>query len=88
MVNTYHISPVKPPEVLLLRSWIFYTSPLNCVLFYEVLENSQNCLANLILKKVQRASENVLTGTFLPPGSGLATPGLQGNDKIEWNAGC
>ena len=53
-----------------------------------MLENSQNCLANLIFKKVQKASENVLTGTFLPPGSGLATPGLQGNDTIEWNAGC
>ena len=30
----------------------------------------------LIFKKVQRALENVLAGTFLPPGCGLATPGL------------
>ena len=28
-------------------------------------------------QKVQRALENVLAGTFLPPGSGLATPGLR-----------
>ena len=27
-------------------------------------------------QKVQRALKNVLAGTFLPPGSGLATPAL------------
>ena len=31
-------------------------------------------------KKVWRAHEKALAGTFLPPGSGLATPAL--NDKI------
>ena len=45
-----------------------------------MLKNSQNCLANLIFKKVQRASENVLAGTFLPLVIGLATPGLEGED--------
>ena len=32
---------------------------------------------NLNSQKVQRALENLLAGTFLPPGSGLATPGLE-----------
>ena len=45
-----------------------------------MLKNSQNCYTNSIFKKVQSASENVLTGTFLPLGSGLATPGLEGED--------
>ena len=30
-------------------------------------------LTNLIFKKFQRALENILVGTFLPPGSGLTT---------------
>ena len=34
------------------------------------------CSTNLNFKKVWRALENVLAGTFLPPGSGLATPVL------------
>ena len=50
----------------------------NCVLQYQVLQNSKYCSTNLIFKKVQRALEDVLAGTFLPPGSGLATPGLYG----------
>ena len=45
-------------------------------LFNQLLQNSQYHLTNLIFKKFQRALENVLAGTFLPPGSGLATPGI------------
>ena len=30
----------------------------------------------VIFKKVQKAFEKGLAGTFLPPGSGLATPGI------------
>ena len=41
-----------------------------------MLKISKYCLRNLIFKKVQRALENILVGTFLPLGSGLATPGL------------
>ena len=41
-------------------------------------------LTNVYFKKVQRALENVLAGTFLSPGSGLATPALMYN-LILWN---
>ena len=49
---------------------------------YQVLQNSQNYSTNLIFKKVQRALKNVLAGTFLPPGSGFATPNLRSKFHI------
>ena len=59
----------------------------NCVIFYKALPNSQNCFTNLIFKKGQRAHENVLAGSFLPPGSGLATPDLTGRLNRCWTVG-
>ena len=52
-------------------------SSYDCVLFYQVLQNSQYCLTNLVFQKIQRALENVLAVTFLPPGSGLAIPDVK-----------
>ena len=52
------------------------SNSFNCVLFYQVLHYFQCCSKNLNFKKIQRALENVLAGTFLPSGSGLATPGI------------
>ena len=42
-------------------------------------------LTNLIFIKFQRAIKNVLAGTFLPPGSGLATPAI---DHRKWSKRC
>ena len=42
----------------------------------QITGREQKCVQNQIIKKVQRALENVLVGTFFPPGSGLVTPGL------------
>ena len=47
----------------------------NCLLFNQLFQNFQNYETNKIFKKVQWALENVLAGTFLPLGKGLATPG-------------
>ena len=49
---------------------------LNCLLFNQLFQNSQNYETNKIFKKVQWALKNVLEGTFLPLGKSLATPGL------------
>ena len=48
-----------------------------------MLKNSHYCRINLNFKKVKRALENVFAGTFLPPGSGLATPDLDGQKELS-----
>ena len=66
-------------------SYIFIVLCYNCVIIYHVLKISKYCFINLIFKKVQRALENVLAGTFLPLGSGLATLGLDIHQKRVGN---
>ena len=48
-----------------------------CVPRYQVLQKSKYCLNDVIFKKVLRALGNFLVGTFVPPGSGMATPALR-----------
>ena len=61
----------------LFQGWPHFIAPI--IVYFSIkcsIKCSQYCLKNVIFKKFQRALENVLAGTVLPSGSGLATPGL------------
>ena len=48
----------------------------DCVLLYQVLQNSQYYLTNVIFKEVQRAVEYALAGSFFAPGQWFGHPWL------------
>ena len=59
------------------------SSSYYCVFFIKCCSICNTVLTKLIFKKVQRALKNSLAGTFLPPGSGLANPGLECQFQIK-----
>ena len=60
--------------VITLSHINYNSSSYNCVNFLLSAAEFSKLLNNVILKNIQRALENFLASTFLPPGSGLATP--------------
>ena len=55
----------------------FNSSSYNFAILYQVLQISEHSSISTIFKKAGGENEKVLVGTFLPPGSGLTTPGFE-----------
>ena len=49
-------------------------SSYDCVLFYQVLQNSQYCLTNLVFQKIQKGTWKCLSGHFFAPGQWFGHP--------------